>query len=217
MRASDIIGQVIAPRAEHVFFAKLVSRSDPKLREWARNYYHFSIHQARHLALMIRAFPPAEWASISEVAKALFEEYGSGVPEAVHSQLFARFALAAGVMPQSLSDLRHQITPAVLAYVDEIEAAYTSGDLPTALGAYAYLERSAVLSYPLMLNAFSRLGFAAEALQFFHTHVIQEKDHDAAAGEIAERHILTEQEHLRFGAQVRRMDTLWTGVWESFA
>jgi pyrroloquinoline quinone (PQQ) biosynthesis protein C len=216
MTPSSIIAAIEPPEGECRFLSGLSSRSDSKLAEWARNYYFFSVHQARHLALMVRALDPTDRQSLAEVAKALYEEYGSGSAAGVHSHLFARFAVAAGVPAERLSTVSFDINPAVLAYVGAIEAAYGSGDRSKALGAYGYLERSAVLSYGMMLDTFSRLGFETDALEFFRLHVEQEKGHDAAAAAMIAR-LVAGDELSCFASEVRRMDGLWGRFWDAFA
>lgn len=216
MIATEHVDKISTPDAENEFLAGLRSQSDPRLVEWARNYYFFSVHQARHLAFVIRALDPLDGSNLTEVVKAIFEEYGSGQASTVHSVLFGRFAVSAGVPRVRLSASRAGISDAVLAYVDEIENAYCCADIARVLGAYAYLERSAVLSYPIMSRTFRRLGFKDEDLEFFDVHVVQEAGHDEGATKMTVRYIDSSDRLVKFGEQIERMHALWTRFWATF-
>ena len=214
--ATEVLARVAAPAAEEAFFGSLTSRSAPRLAAWACSYHYFSIQQARHLALVVRAVEPSDAETLSEVTRALFEEYGSGHPTQVHSVLFGRFARAVIGPGETLPIAREAVAPAILTYVDEIERAYRQPNIARAMGAYTYLERSAVLSYPMMVEALTPLGFSEDELRFFALHTIQEVHHDAAAGKMASRYVKDEAALEAFKAQIELMHGLWSAVWESF-
>lgn len=204
------------PAAEERFFAGLRNRQDPQLSHWAQNYHFFSVSQAKLLALVIEAMPVTDYRSMTEVSKALYEEYGSGEVEAVHSRLFARFCVALGLDSSALPAPRNAVEPGVLHYLQAIEAGYRSSDSAVMLATYCFLERSAVLSYPLMLARLQELDFTADDLIFFSTHVVQEAGHDLGALEMAQRFIRTSRERQFFELQLLRMQGAWERFWMSF-
>lgn len=205
------------PESEERFFKTLRDRHDPRLVRWARNYHFFSVSQAKLLALVVGAIAVTDYHSLSEVTKALYEEYGSGNAEAVHSRLFARFCEAVGLSPALLPVPRSDVEPRVLQYLDAIEAGYRSSDLAVMLGTYCFLERSAVLSYPLMLRRLEALGFSPTELVFFSTHVVQEAEHDLGAHEMAGRLIRSSRDDQRFSRQLWRMQEAWGNFWQPFS
>jgi pyrroloquinoline quinone (PQQ) biosynthesis protein C len=214
LAALDELG---VPEAEERFFDALRDRGDPALAHWARSYHFFSLSQARLLALVVGALPATDYQSLAEVAKALHEEYGSGDADAVHSRLFARFCEALGLPPEDLPVPHQQVEPGVLQYLQAIEAGYRSGDPGVMLATYCFLERSAVLSYPLMLRRLQALGFSAADLVFFSTHVVQEAQHDQGAQQLAQRLVRTPGEAQGFVRQLQTMQQAWAGFWQAFA
>lgn len=204
------------PTAEERFFDTLQRRDDPGLVHWARNYHFFSVSQAQLLALVVGAMPATEYRAMTEVTKALYEEYGSGDVEAVHSRLFGRFCAALRLSPGLLPVPRRAVEPVVLGYLQAIEAGYRSSDASAMLATYCFLERSAVLSYPLMLRRLQDLGFTAAELVFFSTHVVQEAGHDQGALRMAQRFVRTAREEQRFARQLRLMQQAWSRFWQPF-
>jgi hypothetical protein len=204
------------PEAEERFFAGLRGRQDPNLARWATSYHYFSISQAKLLPLVVKRLAMTDYRSLSEVTKALYEEYGSGKAEVVHSRLFARFCEALGQRADRLPVPRADVEKEVLYYLDAIEAGYRSADNGVMLATYCYLERSAVLSYPLMLRRLGELGFSASDLVFFATHVVQEAEHDQGANQMATRLIRSSREQQDFVDQLHRMQRAWSNFWQPF-
>jgi len=192
------------------------ARNSHVLRQWAANYHYFSFHQAPLLGVLLSNLDPADIGTLTEVSTALFEEFGSGRVEQAHSRLFARFCSALGIEERALPISPTDVEPEVSAYLTFIEGAYRS-DIPGfALGAYCFLERSAVQSYPIMLSAFRQLGFDEDELIFFSTHVIQEAGHDAGAVRIAEQSIHSEVQLAGFSQGLRLGSSAWSRVWHRF-
>ncbi len=204
------------PAPEEAFFAGLHGRDDPALARWARHYHFFSVSQARLLALVVGALDMRDHDSLVEVTKALFEEYGSGQRDAVHSRLFARFCAALGLDTAQLPLPSRDVLPGVLDYLQAIETGYRSTEPGVMLATYCFLERSAVLSYPLMLERLQALGFTPEELIFFSTHVVQEAGHEQGAFQMAGRLLRSAQETQGFKRQVERMQQAWTRFWAHF-
>lgn len=136
--------------AEARFFQGLQRRDDPSLVHWAGNYHSFSLSQAKLLGLVVGAVPATDYCTMTEVTKVLYEEYGSGDVDAVHSRLFARFCAALKLSPRLLPVPRSAVGPGVLGYLQAIEAGYRNRAPSAMLATYCFLERSAVLSYPLI-------------------------------------------------------------------
>lgn len=210
------LNEIEMPDSEENFFMTVRDRRDPRLAHWAKSYHFFSVCQARLLALVVGTLSMTDYASLSEVTKALYEEYGSGNAEAVHSRLFARFGAAVSLDAHLLPVPRAEVEPGVVRYVDAIEAGYRSSDLAVMLATYCFLERSAVQSYPLMLRRLEALGFSSGDLVFFSTHVVQEAEHDAGAYQMAGRLVQTGRDEQAFGGQLRRMQEAWTSFWQPF-
>jgi hypothetical protein len=215
MTSQNALAAIQNPPAEESFFARLSSRTDPRLPVWAKKYHYFSLHQAHLLPNVLLALDPSDSESLCEVGKALFEELGSGHSLEVHSRLFASFARAVGVEPSSLPIPHTAVVPQVIGYLEEIRSAYVSGDIARVLGAYAFLERSAVLSYPVMLRALRKLGFAGEALVFFTTHVVQEAEHEKGALFMVQR-LIGDTEAVAFMDQLIVMQRRWEAYWNAF-
>jgi pyrroloquinoline quinone (PQQ) biosynthesis protein C len=211
------LDELAVPEPEERFFAGLSGRQDPGLGRWARSYHYFSISQAKLLPLMVKRLAMTDYHSLSEVTQALYEEYGSGKVEAVHSRLFARFCEAVGLRGDRLPIARADVEPEVLHYLDAIEAGYRHADNGITMATYCFLERSAVLSYPMMLRRLGDLGFSASDLIFFSTHVVQEAEHDRGANQIARRLIRSSREQQDFVDQLQRMQRAWSNFWRPFA
>lgn len=204
------------PHSEEAFFSGLRHRRDPRLAHWAKNYHFFSASQARLLGLVVTAIPTTDHRSMVEVTKALYEEYGSGNAEAVHSRLFVQFCIALGLRAELLPIARSAVEPGVLAYLQAIEAGYRSSEPAVMLATYCFLERSAVLSYPLMQARLHELGFSQSELVFFSTHVVQEAQHDMGASSMAQRFIRVPSEQRAFDFQLWRMQGAWERFWRAF-
>ncbi len=211
-----LLAAVSSPRDEIAFFAGLEAAPPSALCRWAANYHYFSTQQAPLLGHLVAALDPSDAETLSEVSKAIFEEFGSGAPPLAHSKLFLRFCNAAGLDTTRLPLKPQQVEPAVLDYVQFLADAYRSLEPGYALGAYCFLERSAVLSYPVMLRALRNLGFDEEALIFFSTHVIQEVAHDAGANRIAERLIVGDDMYRAFSDAIRLGTAHWSAMWHRF-
>ncbi len=219
LTAAEIVEQIQVPEAESRFFdaiGELPTATRARWARWARNYLYFSIHQVRLLPLVLQSFDPRDHQGLAMVSEALFEELGSGDAEKNHSVLFERIATALGVSLKERKAAHHECDSRIGNYVDEIERAYSSGSNPTVLGAYAYLERSAVLSYPLMLERFTEAGFSEHVLEFLAVHVIQEAGHDEAAVELVDKKIVGDEALAEFETEIHRMHTLWGAFWEDF-
>ena len=204
------------PAPEEAFFGGLQGRDDPALARWAPQYHFFSVSQARLLGLVVGALDMRDYDSLVEVTKALFEEYGSGERDAVHSRLFARFCAALGLDTAQLPLAPRDVLPGVLGYVQAIESGYLSKEPGVMLATYCFLERSAVLSYPLMLERQQALGFTPQELIFFSTHVVQEAGHEQGAFQMADRLLRSSQDARGFTHQVDRMQQAWTCFWAHF-
>ena len=205
------------PESEEQYFAALTGREDPGLQRWATSYHYFSVAQAKLLGLMVQRLAMTDYRSLAEVTKALHEEYGSGKSEAVHSRLYARFCEAIGLRAERLPVARADVEPDVLAYLNAIEAGYRHAEIGNTMATYCFLERSAVLSYPLMLRRLGEIGFSAAELIFFSTHVVQEAEHDEGARHMAQRLIRSPREQQNFVDQLHRMQRAWSNFWQPFA
>ena len=215
----ELLAAIEAPDEEVIFFAGVAEAGTKNyhvLRQWAANYHYFSFHQAPLLGILVSSLDPTDVATLTEVSTALFEEFGSGRVEQVHSNLFVRFCAALGIEEAALPIPPTDVEPEVSAYLNFIEHAYRSEIPGVALGAYCFLERSAVQSYPMMLNAFRQLGFNEEDLIFFSTHVIQEAGHDAGAVRIAERSICSETQLAGFSQGLELGSIAWAKMWRRF-
>lgn len=215
-QADALLASVRPPSDEIAFFAGLGAASSEVLCHWASNYHYFSTHQAPLLGHLVAALDPSDMATLSEVSKALFEEFGSGHEELVHSRLFLRFCNAAGLDTTSLPLTPQQVEPVVLDYVQFLAEAYRSREPGFALGAYCFLERSAVLSYPMMLHSLRNLGFDENALIFFSTHVVQEAAHYAGASRVAERLIVDDAMYRGFSDAIKLGEARWSALWHRF-
>lgn len=215
VNAIAVVDRINPPISEKIFFENLNATESARVRSWAQNYLFFSVQQAQLLAKVVGALPPTDTMTLSEVTKALFEEYGSGNPSEAHSNLFRRAAAAAGLNEEELDIAAQSGGATISAYVEEIRRAYSEGNVAEVLGTYAYLERSAVLSYPLMLGALTKLGWPSAALEFFRVHVIQEADHDEAASLMVTRLIHSRALLATFTRQVEVMHRLWSEFWDS--
>ncbi|WP_398494365.1 iron-containing redox enzyme family protein [Variovorax sp.] len=211
-----VLDGIELPFAEEAFFLSLQDRRDPRLSHWATNYHFFSTSQAKLLALVVCALPETDHDALTEVTKALYEEYGSGNVEAVHSRLFARFCLALGLHAEQLPISRNAVEPGILGYLQAIEAGYRSADLAVVLGTYCFLERSAVMSYPLMHDRLLELGFSPAELVFFSTHIVQEAQHDLGASSMMRRFIGSASQQRAFDRQLLRMQEAWSQFWHPF-
>jgi len=216
MPTNNVICSLKPEPAEIAFFQRIYEREDPLISQWAQQYHYFSLHQAPLLAKLIVALNPVDYVSLTTIAKSLYEEFGSGSVNRTHSMLLACFCHAAGIRTVLLPIRKSEVIPQLRKYLDGIDMAYLSGDLSTALGAYCFLERSAVLSYPTMLSELLRIGFSRDELIFFETHVIQEAEHAKGALSIANRMITSQESIRKFTYQFKEMEILWRNVWEAF-
>ena len=183
------------------------------LRFFCGQYLYFSMRQVIAFTGVFRTLGPLDRESLTMLGDVLHEELGRGSLERVHSILFERFALSAGVEPSNLQIPESEITAGVRGYVEELSDAFFSGDVARTLAAYDFLESSAVKTYGPLTELFRGFGFSEQAIEFFALHAEVEQDHADSARRMVERQKFGKEEQDLFEYQQVRMANLWAGFW----
>lgn len=166
-----------------MFLDSLSNHPDKRqaLQEFCRQYHYFSKNQIIAFATMSLRYDELDNFSICEISKTIYEEYGSGNPERVHSVLFEKMAHACGIKKEELPIASDEVFEPIKQYVQALHQAFSRGTLAEAFGAYVFLETTAVSMYPRFLTALSAMGFNEEELDFFVEHAYLEPKHLEAA------------------------------------
>jgi hypothetical protein len=191
-----------------------------QLREFVT---HRSVYQLKEADPHTWAIPRLDGAPKAALVEVQSDEYGAGRPERMHAALFARTMRALG-----LDDTYG-------AYVDDVPAiTLTWVNVMSLLGLHrrwrgavcghlAALEMTSSLPNRRYGNGFRRLGFSAEATEYFDEHVEADAVHEQIAGrDLAGR--LVEQDprlvdDVMFGAAICLATDAWVaehliGCWD---
>jgi pyrroloquinoline quinone (PQQ) biosynthesis protein C len=119
----------------------------PAIREFAVQYHYFSVHQIVAFSRALSSLAPMKKRALSRVASVIVDELGPADRDEAHSTMFERFAISVGVPSAELPAPGGRVHRNVRAYVKALEAAFSSGSAANVLGAYLFLEASAVQGY----------------------------------------------------------------------
>lgn len=201
--------------AEELRFLEFLSRSAaprPALACFAPHYHFFSLHQVRAFSQIFRVLPAHDRDALALVARVLHEEMGAGVASEAHSRLFERFANTVG-FDRPLPVPEQQVCAGVIRYLRELESAF-GATLGRALGAYVFLEESAVATYPRFLDAIRAAGIDDDHAQFFVVHAELELHHARAARGLADRLLPSlGSEREAFDLERAALAEAWGGMW----
>jgi pyrroloquinoline quinone (PQQ) biosynthesis protein C len=183
------------------------------LRQFAAHYHYFSVHQITSLTKLVQLLSPTDAQSLAELGQVIFDELGEGDARHVHSVMFQRFARALGVDPALLPLQSADVLPSVRAYLEALDTAFSGPDLGRAIGAYVFLERSAVRLYQPLLEALAGAGVPHEALEFFRVHAEVELRHSGTAEALVLR-LCPAQAPIResFDAELEHLAALWNAI-----
>ena len=185
------------------------------MKHFCMQYHYFSVHQIQAFSELLTFFPTHDRESLAELAKTVFEELGSGDPERVHSLLFEKFAAECDVDVSRLPLAPSEVEPGVKAYLDALYDAFSSRSLPRALGAYVFLEQTAVDMYPLFYKKLSRWDFTDEGLQFFYEHAELEPKHLETAKSLVERQSFSETDAAIYEAEQVVLEKAYSTFWDA--
>jgi pyrroloquinoline quinone (PQQ) biosynthesis protein C len=182
------------------------------LTSFCKNYYYFSLHQIRAFSRIIKLLPADDSQSLSMLASVIHDEFGNGLPEKAHSNLFKKFALSVD-QGLRLPTEEGQIVFGVRKYVNDLWDSFDGDSLPKALAAYVFLEKSAVAFYPKILNILNSYPDVSNDLEFFHLHATLEVEHEKAAHELVTQQKFSLVNQLAFEAQLEYLKRSWEEFW----
>lgn len=139
----------------------------PAIREFAVQYHYFSVHQIVAFSRALSSLGPMNKHALSRVAAVIVDELGPADRDESHSTIFERFALSVGVPPEELPASGSRVHRSVRRYVKALDAAFASATPANVLGAYLFLEASAVQGYAPMLRCLQSLNLPGADLTFF--------------------------------------------------
>lgn len=161
-----------------------------ELLRW-RSVYH--LKEADPTTWALPRLPAAAQAALAEVQ---YDEYGAGVPDRVHRELFARAMAACGLRPE------HG------AYVDEAPAEVLEQNVAmtlfglhrrlrgAAVGHFAAFEATSSLPSRRMALGLERLGMAQELVDYYTEHVEADAVHEQLAVRFLAGALLAEEPDL---------------------
>lgn len=189
---------------------------DPSIaiREFAIQYHYFSVHQIVAFSRAVASLSPTDRIALSTVASVMVDELGSPQKNNAHSIIFERFAISAGVPATELPAQSSRAHPDVRAYVRALDYAFSSGSQANVLGAYQFLEASAVSTYAPLLSLFESLQLPNLDLTFFKLHAELEPQHLAAAEHLAQALDEPQRKLMRWQQDrlAARWDSFWRGI-----
>jgi hypothetical protein len=154
--------------------------------EQAREFLiHRSAYQLKEADPHSWVIPRLEGAAKTAVMEIQYDEYGSGDPAWMHSELFRKTMAAAG-LDGSYGAYLGRLPGSTLATVNVISLFGLHRRLRGALvGHLAAFEMTSSLPNRSYGQGFRRLGFGAEATRFFDEHVEADSVHEVLAGDLA--------------------------------
>lgn len=192
-----------------------LSDPGPAIREFAVQYHYFSMHQIVAFSRALASISPENRRALSRLASVLRDELGTPGTDEAHSLVFERFALSAGVAKAQLPPPASRVHPAVRSYVRTLESAFSSAAPPHVLGAYLFLEGSAVRSYDPILQLLRSLASKVPNLdlEFFEIHATLEPSHLDEAEELVRDHKLSAADFALLEWQKQRLSNRWDAFW----
>ena len=150
--------------------------SPQKLRVFIRQYHYFCFHFVKVLEGLLY-YTPIEYLEMrTELAKTLYSELGSGLPERVHIRQLERFAHSIGLHPKDLEDT--EPIPEVTMYLEILRRLFLRSSYLTALGAELAVETTAASEFQYFLSGLQQYKrFTRRDLEFFEMHVAEEEIH----------------------------------------
>lgn len=206
-------GHIQTPEFGWMEWLEQQSDSRPALRAFCKQYHYFSINQVIAFSRLFGVVGSNDRNSLALLASVLHEELGSGDPKRVHSVLFEKFAVECGIDVTELPLSPSNVVPGVRSYVLELYSAFDGLSLPRALATYQFLESSAVETYGPLLKLLARIGFDADALEFFALHATVEIEHAAAAQNMVKRAGFSGEDSAAFADQKALLSKTWSAFW----
>ena len=146
---------------------------------------HRSAYQLKEADPHSWVIPRLEGAAKTGVMEIQYDEYGSGDPAWMHSELFRTTMIAAG-LDGSYGAYVDRLPGPTLATVNLITLFGVHRRWRGALvGHLAAFEMTSSLPNRAYAQGFRRLGFDAEAVRFFDEHVEADSVHEVLAGDLA--------------------------------
>jgi hypothetical protein len=154
--------------------------------EQAREFLiHRSAYQLKEADPHSLVIPRLDGGAKTTVMEIQYDEYGSGDPAWMHSELFRNTMVAAG-LDGSYGAYLGRLPGSTLATVNVISLFGLHRRLRGALvGHLAAFEMTSSLPNRAYGQGFRRLGFGAEATRFFDEHVEADSVHEVLAGDLA--------------------------------
>jgi len=151
------------------------------IEEFREFVVHRSLYQLKEADPHSWAIPRLSGAAKTALLEVQTDEYGGGRPERMHSQLFAKTMRALGLDDRENAYLRH-IPGVTLATVNLMSALGLRRSRRGAIvGHLAMFEMTSALPNRRYGNALRRLGFDAEATDFYDEHVEADAVHENIA------------------------------------
>jgi hypothetical protein len=142
---------------------------------------HRSVYQLKEADPQTWVIPRLRGAAKAALLQIQYDEYGSGRPEAVHQTLFANTLSACG-LDSRYGAYVHAAPGTTLALSNVVSLLGLHRRLRgAAVGYYAAVEATSSLPSRKMSQGLQRLGFGAEATQFFDEHVEADAVHEQIA------------------------------------
>ena len=174
----------IAAPAEGESLPSFLER-EATLEQFREFLMHRSAYQLKEADPHTWVIPRLEGSAKTKVMEIQYDEYGSGDPSWMHSELFRRTMEAAG-LDGSYGAYVDRLPGVTLATVNLISLFGLHRRWRGALvGHLAAFEMSSTLPNRAYGGGFRRLGFDAEATRFFDEHVEADSVHEVLASDVA--------------------------------
>jgi len=187
--------------------------SPQQLRVFIRQYHYFCFHFVKVLEGLLY-YTPIECVEMrAELAKTLYSELGSGLPEHVHIRQLERFAYSIGLHFKDLENTTpiHEVT----MYLEILRRLFLRSSHLTALGAELAVEATAPSEFQyffLGLQQYER--FSRHDLEFFEMHVAEEEIHCQWLIDAVRRTAKSDNDLLKVTSSAREVADAWLEFWD---
>ena len=145
---------------------------------------------------------------LTELAKTLYSELGSGSPEHVHIRQLERFAYSIGLTPKDLEDPEPILE--VTMYLDTLRRLFLRSSHLTALGAELAVETTAVSGFQYFFTGLQQYGqFNRRDLAFFELHVAEEEVHGQWLIDAVRKTAKTDEDLFEVAGGAREVADAW--------
>ncbi len=174
-----LIQQSGATAANHPFFRRFgEEKSLEQIKSFAVQWYFAARGHKEAFPYLVATTKNDE--TRQELTKVLYDEFGNGDPEKIHSRLLGRF-LTQGLFLEQADVEQVPILPEIADFGETTLALWSTGDFVEAFGHHYALEEIAKDIHPVFAAGLTSYGFPPDVLEYFTYHALAEEEHTRIA------------------------------------